>query len=109
MTVCDGCDGILYIVPVVKISSPSSRPSREREKLKKVQISEELFLALVKYHLVDMEEVLPEIKKGLMDKVDALIMHQLYTQYKTAPAEEEKEKAREKYLNKRGVRDSFRW
>ena len=31
MTICDGCDGILYGVSVVKISSLSSRPSRKGE------------------------------------------------------------------------------
>ena len=34
-------------------------------RLKNVQISEELFFALLKYHLVEMDEVLPQIKKGL--------------------------------------------
>ena len=33
--------------------------------LKNVQISEELFIALLKYHLVEIDAVLPEIKKGL--------------------------------------------
>lgn len=27
MTICDGCDGILYIVPIVKIPSQSTQPS----------------------------------------------------------------------------------
>ena len=31
------------------------------------------------------------------------------SQDKTAPTEEEKEKARREYLDKRGVPDSFRW
>ena len=39
--------------------------------LKNVQISEELFFALLKYHLVEMDEVLPEIKKGLEKKLEA--------------------------------------
>ena len=30
-----------------------------------MQISEELFIALLKYHLVEIDDVLPEIKKGL--------------------------------------------
>ena len=41
--------------------------------------------------------------------MDALVMRELYTQYKTVPTEEEKEKARREYLDKRGVPDSFRW
>ena len=41
--------------------------------------------------------------------MDALVMRELYTQYKAAPTEEEKEQARREYLDKRGVPDSFRW
>ena len=77
--------------------------------MKNVQISEQLFVALVKYHLLEMDDVYPEIKKGLEKKVDALVMRELYTKYKTAPTEEEREKARREYLDKRGVPDSFRW
>ena len=77
--------------------------------MKQIQIPEQLFFSLVKYHLVDMESELPEIKKGLMDKMDAMVMRELYSKYKTAPNEEEKQKARKEYLDKRGVPDSFRW
>ena len=63
----------------------------------------------MKYHLLEIEEVRPEIKKGLMDKLDSISMRLLYSKYKTAPTEEEKEKARKEYLDKRGVPDSFRW
>lgn len=77
--------------------------------MKNVQIPEELFIALMKYHLLEIEEVRPEIKKGLMDKLDSISMRLLYSKYKTAPTEEEKEKARKEYLDKRGVPNSFRW
>ena len=77
--------------------------------MKNIQIPEELFIALAKYHLLDIEEVQPEIKKGLMDKMDSITMRLLYSKYKTAPTEEEKEKARKEYLEKRGVPESFRW
>lgn len=77
--------------------------------MKHIQIPEELFILLMKYHLLDMEEVQPEIKKGLMDKMDAAVMRELYSKYKTAPTEEEREKARREYLDKRGVPDGFRW
>ena len=77
--------------------------------MKQIQIPEQLFFSLIKYHLVDMESELPEIKKGLMDKMDAMVMRELYSKYKTAPTEEEKQKARKEYLDKRGVPDSFRW
>lgn len=77
--------------------------------MKNIQIPEALFIALMKYHLLDMEDVKQEIKKGLMDKMDSITMRLLYSKYKTAPTEEEKEKARNEYLDKRGVPDSFRW
>lgn len=77
--------------------------------MKQIQISEELFIALMKYHVMGLEEVQPEIEKGLMDKMDSITMRLLYSKYKTAPTEEEKEKARKEYLDKRGVPESFRW
>ena len=77
--------------------------------MKNVQISEELFVALMRYFLLEQEELYPEIKKGLEKKLDALVMRELYTKYKTAPSEEEREKARREYLDKRGVPESFRW
>ena len=48
-------------------------------------------------------------KKGLEKKLDALVMRELYTKYKIAPSEEEREKARREYLDRRGVPESFRW
>lgn len=99
--------------PVVKIPSLSSQPSRMGKDgikdMKNVQISQDLFFAIMKYFLFEEEELLPEIQKGLEQKLDALVMRELYTKYKTAPTEEEKQEARKKYLDKRGVPDSFRW
>ena len=77
--------------------------------MKQIQIPEELFVALVKYHILEIPVVEPEIKSGLTQKLDALINRQLYTTYKTAPTEEEKEKARKEYLERKGVPESFRW
>lgn len=110
MTICDGGDGILHTGVVSKISSLSMPPTRRKDlKMKSIQIPDELFITLMKYYLLDIEEVQPEIKKGLMDKMDSITMRLLYSKYKTAPTEEEKEKARKEYLDKRGVPDSFRW
>ena len=77
--------------------------------MKQIQIPEQLFFALLKYHLVEIDEVLPEIKKGLEDKLEAMTRRDLYTKYKTAPTEEEREKARQEYLDKVGVHRDFRW
>ena len=74
-----------------------------------MQISEELFIALLKYHLVERDDVLLEIKKGLEEKLEAMVRRDLYTKYKTAPTEEEREKARQEYLKKVGMHRSFCW
>ena len=77
--------------------------------MSKIQISEELFADIVKYFLLEQEEKLPEILRGLEKKLDALAMRELYTKYKTAPSEVDREKARREYLDRRGVPRSFRW
>ena len=66
-------------------------------------------MALMKYHLLGMEDILPEIKRGLEEKLEAMIKRDLYTKYKTAPTEEEREMARQEYLEKVGMHRSFRW
>lgn len=75
----------------------------------KVQITEELFRALLHYHLLDNIEWDTEIKRGLEHKLDAMVKRQLYTQYKTASTELDREKARKEYLDKRGIPEAFRW
>ena len=77
--------------------------------MKNVQITQDLFLALVKYHLLEAIEEEEKIKKELAEKLDALAKRQIYSQYKTAPTEEEREKARQEYLDKVGISPSFRW
>lgn len=93
---------------IVTIVTTVTERVKERE-MKNVQISQELFLALVKYFLLVQEGFLPEIQKGLEQKLDVLVMRELYTKYKVALTEEEKEKARKEYLDRRGVPESFRW
>lgn len=60
--------------------------------MKNVQISEELFVEIMRYFMLKQEELLPQIKQGLEKKLDAMVMRELYTKYKTALTEE-KEKA----------------
>lgn len=115
MTICDGCDGILgigygieNIVTIVTIVTDDDGKDGLMG-LKNVQISEELFFALLKYHLVEIDDVLPQIKNGLEEKLEAMVKRDLYTKYKTAPTEEEREKARQEYLEKVGMHRSFRW
>lgn len=51
--------------------------------MKSVQISEELFVAIMRYFMLEQEELLPQIKQGLEKKLDAMVMRELYTKYKT--------------------------
>ena len=74
--------------------------------MKQVQIREDLFLSLVKYHIL---EYYNDEEKIVKEKYDKIVSQSLYTKYKTAPSEEEKEKARQEYLNRKGIHSSFRW
>jgi adenosine deaminase len=77
--------------------------------MKNVQISQELFVALLHYHLSGKNEYEEVIEQSLEQKLDAMLRHELYAQYKTAPTEEQREQARQEYLDRRGVPESFRW
>lgn len=77
--------------------------------MKNIQISRDLFIKLIKYHHFDMYEFEDEIKSELEKKLNLAAMREHYTAYKTAPTEKEREGARKKYLNERGVPESFRW
>ena len=77
--------------------------------MKKIQIQDSLFVALVRYHLLEDNSSIDTIRQGLEEKLDSLLRHDLYEKYKTAPTQEEREKARIEYLDRQGVKDSFRW
>ena len=77
--------------------------------MKTVQIPYELFVDLVLYHLNGEDDFDEEISQGLERKLDAILNRQLYSQYKPAPTEEQREQARQEYLDRRGVPESFRW
>lgn len=77
--------------------------------MKNVQIPYDLFVALLEYHLSYDDEYADEIRQGLERKLDALVRHELYAKYKTAPSPEEREQSRQAYLDRRGVFPDFRW
>ena len=84
--------------------------------MKKVQIPQELLVKLVRYFFCDeleidedLAELEREIKADIRKKLDKISMRGYYTAYKTAPTEQEREEARKKYLDERGVPESFRW
>lgn len=66
--------------------------------MKNVQIPYELFVSLLRYHLMEDDDCLNEIRQGLEQKLDSLVRHELYAKYKTAPTQEERENARQEYL-----------
>lgn len=78
---------------------------------KNVQISQELFLDLVRYFLLDdtSKSRLNAIQQGLEAKVDNMFKHELYTASKTADSPEDRETARQQYLDKVGIHKDFRW
>jgi len=63
--------------------------------LKMVQIPEGLFVELMKYHVLGIEDSLPKIKSGLEEKYEAMMKRELYTKSKTAKTQEEREEARQ--------------
>ena len=77
--------------------------------MKQVQIPQELFVQLIHYHLMEDDSNVDEIRIGLEKKLDAMVLRELYGKVKTAPTETEREKARQEYLDRRGIPDSFRW
>ena len=85
--------------------------------MKKIQIEEKLFVQMVKYFYNDelgfddceLNELYYDIKKGIDKKMDAISRRSYYTEYKTAETQEEREKARQKYLDEVGMHKDFRW
>ena len=77
--------------------------------MKSVQIPYDLFIDLAMYHLRGEDDYEEEIHQGLEQKLDAMLNRQLYSRYKTAPTKEEREQARQEYLDRRGVPQSLRW
>ena len=77
--------------------------------MKNVQISQELFMQLLRFHLMEDVDCENEIKQELEKKLDKMVMRDLYGKFKPAPTEEEREQARKEYLDRRGVPESFRW
>ena len=53
--------------------------------MKSVQIPYDLFVDLVLYHLNGENNFDKEIRRGLEQKLDAMLNRQLYSKYKTAP------------------------
>ena len=82
--------------------------------MKNVQIPEDLFWELCRFHLGEpMEseeavEVLQTIDQGLTAKLEAMQRRELFSQFKRAAIPAEREAARIAYLDEIGMRESFR-
>lgn len=79
--------------------------------MKNVQIPQELFADLVRYFILDdtADERFEAIKTALNEKVDKIARHETYSASKTAETVEEREAARQKYLNMVGMHRDFRY
>ena len=76
--------------------------------MKNVQISQDLFCDLILYHLYNNPSAEEAIRRELSRKLDAMICHERFTQYKTAATEAEREQARQRYLESIGSTPSPR-
>lgn len=78
---------------------------------KTVQISTTLLYDLFDFFLRGEQDEDTEraIVDGLEAKLEALVRHELYTQSKTADTPQEREEARQAYLDRVGMRQSYRW
>lgn len=83
--------------------------TEEGQMQKNVQISYELFIDLIKFHLFGFDENEAKIRMDLKRKLNTMCARELYTKYKTAGIDAEREEARQKYLDSRGIPEDFRW
>lgn len=76
---------------------------------KSIQITTDLFFDICDYFFKQADDIsADEIRYQLNQKIDKLINHDLFSRYKTAPTGAEREKARQEYLERRGIPRSFR-
>lgn len=76
-----------------------------------VQIDERLLVSLMQWHLLGLQDPEREqrIRDGLQAKLDAISRRKLYTASRTAPTQEERERARLEYLEAVGIGEDYHW
>ena len=76
---------------------------------KSVLIPETLLLAIYRYHVLGETdpELAEQIRRGVEEKAEAVYRRALYSEYKAGGPSSEK--ARQAYLDERGVPEDFRW
>ena len=81
-------------------------------KPKTIQISYDLFQDLFLYSVRHPDPDAPQftrLYKGVKEKIEAMMRHDLYSLYKSGATEEVRSEARRKYLDEIGLLNSFRW
>lgn len=79
---------------------------------KMIQIPEILFNQMAAYVLIEQartKELYQQIENGVYEKLDKKTNHELYTKYKTSATDEQREQARQLYLDHVGIQQDFRW
>lgn len=77
---------------------------------KQSQIPTTILFSLFRYFLIEpTEEDEKLITKALESKLEAMVRHDLYTKSKVAETDEEREKARQEYLDRIGMHKDWRW
>lgn len=83
---------------------------------KNVQIPLELWNSICQFHLQydeledwERQEICDAIEHGIRMKLESQQRRESYTQYKTAASPDQREAARQQYLDQRGVPGSHRW
>lgn len=83
--------------------------------MKNVQIPEDLFYEICRFHLLELDEAdlritEDEIREGLRRKLDAMQRRTLYSIYKdTKASPEDRQAARKAYLDMVGMLPGYRW
>ena len=79
---------------------------------KSIQIDFQLFQRMISYissHSDTSDPAYEVIYNSILQKLESMEKHALFTVYKTAPDIKSREKARQKYLDMMGIPESFRW
>lgn len=75
----------------------------------RIELEPDLFKSLL-LTCGDYEDpALQELNKVLTDKLNRMVQREQYTTYKTSSNPEEREQARQQYLDSKGIPQSFRW
>ena len=79
------------------------------KRTKQVMIDEDLFRMMYQYFIYEREDEIELIKAGLINKMERMILRNIYTESKTAKSKEARERARNNYLDEKQIRQDFRW